>query len=84
MKSEHDISNTDVACRALLIIAYSLYELPNDGLSVAVNAHKLDLCEDVLSIFTPVIINPKTQQDLFDISIEGLAQIWLKMPELLQ
>lgn len=84
LQSGHDGTQTDVICRALLIVAYAVYELPSDGLYMAVNAHKLDLCQDISSIYVPIILNPSSKQDLFDIAIEGLAQIWLKLPELLQ
>jgi hypothetical protein len=74
----------DVICRSLLIIAYGIYELPTDGLALAANAHKIDLQHEVQEIFVNLITDKQIDSEVFDIAIEGLAHIWLKMPEMLQ
>ena len=72
-----------VVYRALLILAYGIFELPLDDLQMAANANNIQICTDVKDVFINVIMQIKDQQ-AFDIALEGLAAVWLKMPQMLQ
>jgi hypothetical protein len=48
---------SDVICRALLIIAYGIYELPAEGLALASEAHKIDLQNEVKTVFIDAATN---------------------------
>lgn len=50
---------------------------------MAANANNIELRTDVKDVFIDVIMQNKDQQ-AFDIALEGLAAVWLKMPQMLQ
>ena len=74
--------------RALLIIAYGVSTLPQDGIAIMEEKLKLKIEEEVQVSFTSAIhacfssnnIENENKAELFDVCLQALAQIWLIYP----
>ena len=74
--------------RALLIIAYGVSTLPQDGIAIMEEKLKLKIEDEVQVSFTSAIqacfssnnIENENKAELFDVCLQALAQIWLIYP----
>ena len=77
--------------RLLLITAFGIHFLPQEGLTQIENAMNINIQKEVKCSFNKVLVrfseNLLTQHDLdsdlFDVALEGLSYVWLKYPHLI-
>jgi hypothetical protein len=68
--------------RALLIVAFTVSNLPETGLAQFSQHTKVDIVGQANEVITRILL-AQSSVELFDLALEGISVLWVKYPRLL-